>query len=309
MTTKKTVIIIAGFAVCFILLFLGFEYISNIENKNSQPEPEATVNATMQIPETSLTEITTFFHTTSIPTTIVESSTVDVTLPTAKREIITDTPTTKVEYTGPENETLSSDEANRFKQLLYNLGFIYDPEENIFYAKENTWQKTFGYSQAYDMLAPFTTMVFDTLRFKFDYDNRSWMFQVWKGRYGATTGFEFGIYTKDISMPDNDYWYGVDKDDYILMECNMYRHDKFYFHRGPELLWWLTGFRLADINNPKDLNLEAKFTLHNNTMADAFEESVKKEMESNDTIKYVRDDLRVTVYWGEEIDTIWHHLN
>jgi len=34
-------------------------------------------------------------------------------------------------------------------------GFAYNPEKDIFYSTKNTWQKNFGYTHMYDVLAPF----------------------------------------------------------------------------------------------------------------------------------------------------------
>lgn len=60
------------------------------------------------------------------------------------------------------------------------LGFSYDAHEGIFYASNNAWQRTFGYTYIYDYAAPFIVCNFDTSRVFFNYDDKEWMVQLWK---------------------------------------------------------------------------------------------------------------------------------
>ena len=298
------------FTACVVLIFALLITIYSNRKSAADTNTSSTtpIEQTASMTDSVLASDTTVFSSEISTTKATEKvSTEQITLP-----IVTEvtTATKQVATTVPSAETYSDDDINLFKQILTVAGYAYNAEENIFYTTENPWQKQFGYSKFYDLVSAFGQMVYDTVRFKFNYDNRSWMFQIWKGRYVFTSGCEIGIYTKDINLPDADYWEGVGPEDYIGLEVNMYRYDNFYFHRGPEKHWWLTGFRVADIVYSEGLNMQAIFTMDDRYMANAFELSIRKVMEDErDDVKYIRNsDNVITVYWGELIDEIFPEL-
>ena len=65
-------------------------------------------------------------------------------------------------------------------QVILAAGFRYDKEQGIFYSESESWQRNFGFTPIYDAAAAFTGMYYDTMRIKFNHDNRDWMFQIWK---------------------------------------------------------------------------------------------------------------------------------
>jgi len=73
-------------------------------------------------------------------------------------------------------------------------GFAYPPEKDIFYSTKNAWQKNFGYTRLYDILAPIFRIIIDTEPIKFNYNNKNWLITFWKGQYGIVTGAKIGIY-------------------------------------------------------------------------------------------------------------------
>lgn len=90
-------------------------------------------------------------------------------------------------------------------EVILAAGFRYDKEQGIFYSETDSWQRNFGFMSFYDAAAAFTGMYYDTMRLKFNYEGRDWMFQIWKGRYGITTGGEMGIYYKSPDSERNIY--------------------------------------------------------------------------------------------------------
>ena len=82
-------------------------------------------------------------------------------------------------------------------EVILAAGFRYDKNQQIFYSEEESWQRNFGFTPFYDAAAAFTGMYYDTMRLKFNYADKDWMIQIWKGRYGITTGGEMGIYYKE----------------------------------------------------------------------------------------------------------------
>jgi len=153
------------------------------------------------------------------------------------------------------------------KGLLY-IGFDYDMDQNVFYSSLNCWQKAFGYNDFYDAFAPLGAMFFDTRSIYFNYDGRDWMFKLWKGQYGITSGAEVGLYTKNAGA--SSQYRGVDEKDFVMMDLTVYRNDELYFTRDPQMHWWLSGFVLGDISTSADISLESTITFKDQAMADTF---------------------------------------
>lgn len=182
-----------------------------------------------------------------------------------------------------------------FEQIVRGAGFLYDKEQNIFYSDENPWQKRFGFTSVYDTFAKFGGMIYETKRFKFNYDGHDWMFQVWKGRYGITSGGEMGIYYK-FPEQTGDFYSCADAGKYVAMEFQLYKDHKLYMFRGPERHWWLTGFRLGDIVYGKDFLMVFTYYLEDEAMTDALEAAIANEGFRKD-ITYFRTDNNIQVYW------------
>ena len=87
-----------------------------------------------------------------------------------------------------------TDDAGTAGKILTFAGFEYDPDQGIYSSHLNPLQRNFGFNPLYDTAAPFTGMIYYTRRFFFQYDDKDWMVQIWKGQYGITVGAEIGIY-------------------------------------------------------------------------------------------------------------------
>ena len=81
-----------------------------------------------------------------------------------------------------------------FDETIEASGFLYDPEEDIFYSKMNPWQRKYGYCRLYDEIAAPLGMIVDSEPIHFKYEGKSWLIEFWKGQYDLTTGCEIGIY-------------------------------------------------------------------------------------------------------------------
>lgn len=180
-------------------------------------------------------------------------------------------------------------------QVILAAGFRYDKEQRIFYSESQSWQRNFGFTPIYDAAAAFTGMYYDTMRIKFNYENLDWMFQIWKGRYGITTGAEMGVYHKDTSNETNFYACAEDEER-ITMSFALYKGDELFMTRGPEPHWWLTGFKLFEMVSPKDLTLHATFFMEDPGMADALEASLE-DLGFKKNVNYQRLGLTMTIIW------------
>ncbi len=163
------------------------------------------------------------------------------------------------------------------------LGFSYDARENVFYASSNAWQRTFGYTFIYDIAAPVIVCWFDTTRIFFEYDNKEWMVQLWKGQYGwVLIGAEIGLYYRDFDEPLIDesgvnYFKCADDDMLIKMSMSLYRNNQLLFSRGQQYSWWLTGFVPGALDGwgaeptaTAQVSLDATLTFMDAEMLDAF---------------------------------------
>lgn len=169
------------------------------------------------------------------------------------------------------------------------FGYLYDPKEQCFYTADDTWQRNFGYNTIYDNAASLVVIYIETSRIKFDYDNRNWMVQLWKGQYGwVLYGSEIGIYNKDASMPIEHYNCSNDED---MLQMEMTLYEKVYLtddktvytwkqslHRPYERQWWHTGFVLGNMigRYDDDLKMFARLTMRDFAMRDAFVKGLKE---------------------------------
>lgn len=156
------------------------------------------------------------------------------------------------------------------------LGFAYSEKKDVFYSTKNAWQKNFGYSHTYDVIAPIGAMIIDTEPIRFYYDNKNWLITFWKGQYGMTTGAEIGIYyTNDQVVNKNTLYMPVSDKDMLDMSFSLYRKDKFITEVCAKH-WWLAVFKLGMFSKPRKLVMDAKITFNSEEQLQAFLASFKK---------------------------------
>ncbi len=187
-------------------------------------------------------------------------------------------------------------ESYRIGKLILALGFRYDKNQNIFYSDSQSWQRLFGYTNFYDASAATMGMYYDTIRFFFNYNNMDWRIQLWKGRYGITTGGEIGTYWKKPDL-DTAYYEAVPDDQTIMLSFALYRDGQLYMTRGPEKHWWLTGFKLFDMASPDELTMHASFFMTDEKQADALEKAIL-DAHFVEGLNYQRLGLTMTIVWN-----------
>ena len=155
-------------------------------------------------------------------------------------------------------------------------GFAYNSEKEIFYSIKNAWQKSFGYTHMYDVLAPLFNMIIDTEPVKFYYDNKNWLITFWKGQYGIVTGAEIGIYyTEEKNVSKKTIYLPVSGNGMLNMDLILYKNGKL-ITRISTKHWWLAVFKLGMFSWPKDLSMDLNITFYNKQMLDSFLTSFKK---------------------------------
>lgn len=178
-------------------------------------------------------------------------------------------------------------------------GYLFDAAGNFFFTGDDPWQRNFGYNQAFDTLAPFTTIYMDTMRLKFRYDNRDWMIQFWKGQYGlAFVGAEIGVYTKPLDRQVEHYDAASDEDA-LYMSMTGYRNEQPIFSREYTKYWWCTGFvpgQLENFSDRSELAVKCRITAKDEQMLSGIVNGLK----SNNLVEgrhYSVSGLDVFVTW------------
>src|SRR5215208_2317492 len=163
-------------------------------------------------------------------------------------------------------------------------------------------QRKFGYAFGYDASALGMSMVIDCEPIFFDYNGKHWMIELWKGQYGLETGSEVGVYTRpigstgpgyalldatvgqrpgDSAQSHNLFYDCASNDDKLMLQSTLKKDGQVLFTRGPELHWWLTGFKWGVFSHPDELTLDAAITLKDQAMLRAFQGGIAGRNYSN----------------------------
>lgn len=157
--------------------------------------------------------------------------------------------------------------------LLEPFGYFYKARQDVISSRNDAWQRTFGYTAFFDKASPHFNMVFDALPIYFDYQNRTWLIEFWKGQYGINTGAEIGLYYADDIVSEKDrsveLFKAVDDEDMLPMQLELIRNN-FTLASISKTTWWLTAFCMGIFSRPKDLCLKLSITFPNYEMLRSF---------------------------------------
>jgi hypothetical protein len=164
---------------------------------------------------------------------------------------------------------------DRLEAAIEAAGYAYDPIQDIFYSTMNAWQREMGYCRLYDEAAVLFTMIIDCEPIYFNYDNKRWLIEFWKGQYALPTGAEIGVYytdAPDMNIPElynGPFFHTVKDEDTLQMSFALKKNGQTIFTRKAKH-WWLTGFKLGMFSEPRELSLDISITLKDSFMRDAF---------------------------------------
>ena len=178
------------------------------------------------------------------------------------------------------------------EQLLDTLakpvGYMYDPNQDIFTAGLTAPQKIFGYTTFYDLAAPYFNMIFDYETIYFNYNSRTWLIELWKGQYGINTGCELGIYYTDKIIVPEEYnstlFKAVDTKDMLditlILNKNRKKKEKSPVELGHmhDRHWWLTIFKMGSFTKPQDICVDTAIRFKDYTMLHQFLDSFTKTL-------------------------------
>ena len=172
-------------------------------------------------------------------------------------------------------------------ELITPFGFCYDSKQDIFSTTLDAWQREFGYTEKYNKLAPYFNMVFDYEPVYFDYNNRTWLIEFWKGQYGINTGCEVGIYySESIISPDmrNTTLFHCVKDNDMLPISIQLIRDACTLGIIQKKHWWLTVFDVGKYCEPSRLSIPIEITFPNKQMLYSFTQALLEKGYSHNQI-------------------------
>lgn len=172
------------------------------------------------------------------------------------------------------------DDMAELEQALAVSGYAYDPMQDIFYSTKDAWQRDFGYCRLYDDMAATLNLIYDCEPIYFEYDDKRWLIELWKGQYGMTTGCEIGVYVADDwdldipYFPSLLFYNAVPDENCLKMACTLRKDGEILFERS-DRHWWLTGFILGEFSEPSELDMDVIIKLKDQDMCRAFTEALE----------------------------------
>ena len=151
------------------------------------------------------------------------------------------------------------------------FGFLYEPKGVYFYTAADPWQRNVGYNEIFDIVAPTTLINFETKRLRFEYADKDWMIQMWKGQYGLLFyGAEVGVYTKPKERELVHYDAASDEDMLKMEMTFSYKRDGKWvkrFTRPYDSYWWCTGFLPGNLDGQfNTIKVDMRITAKNTAM-------------------------------------------
>lgn len=168
--------------------------------------------------------------------------------------------------------------------VIGQKSYIYNDDKD-----PDCFQKNFGYNPLYDWGANLIDFSIETTKLDFDYDNKEYRIQLWKGQYISgeigTVGGEIGVYTRPRGSL-GEHYNCAEQDDWVKMEMTVF-WDEFdngeylpQFSRNYDDFWWATGFvdgQLKDRRDSNTLRLLGRITFESEEQAAAFDEAMAKK--------------------------------
>lgn len=185
-------------------------------------------------------------------------------------------------------------------ELIDNLGYVYDGSNDTFYTDINAWQRNMGYCRLYDEAAAPMSMIIDCEPIYFEYDNRRWLIEFWKGQYGMTTGCEIGVYSTEGPDVQTDYFNGTfyecaGDEDLLRMSFVLKKNGEKLFSRK-DVHWWITGFKLGEFSEPEELVVELKITLKDSVMLNEFLKGLKNAGYEDEEIVVINNSVMLVFH-------------
>lgn len=187
---------------------------------------------------------------------------------------------------------------NRDGSGIVGTGFNCSMNELLVYATVNGWMRQYGFCIWYDLacyISPNWMWQYKTRRFKFTYDDREWMIQIWKGSYLFTNGGEVGVYNRDKKKVGS-YYDSAGDEDMLVMSMTVLHGEDEILSLPAARHWWINGFKMAKtVYPPSSLTLHASIEMKDEQMRDAFCKAIDRNIHHD--VTYTTEDLTVYLDW------------
>ena len=298
-SNKNGIIAIVALIVVCAGSFLGVRSLNNKQPTTAPVAPQVNVQqttaasqqttaapVTTQPQTTAPSESTTFDSAANLITTFnvaqittqQQATTTPTTRPTQPSAQATTQPSTQPSTAAPVVTPSQPQSNGGSNSAVFDDGlasYKYDPDGNYYYTNNDPWQRYGGYNEIYDIGAGFVAIYMDTMRCKFEYADKDWLIQFWKGQYGLMfVGHEIGVYTKPKDREVEHYDAMTENDENALyMSMTGYRDGEELYTRDYGRYWWCTGFvpgTLDKFSDRSELSLKARITMEDYKMLLAF---------------------------------------
>ena len=197
--------------------------------------------------------------------------------------------------------------------LLEPFGYSYVPSEDVFTTCIDAWQRQFGYGAFYDKAALPFGMVINSLPVYFNYDNRTWLIEFWKGQYGINTGCEIGVYRADRILNESELDHALFKSvsNEEMPDISLFFYKITQVKEIAQLNsrhWWLTAFKPGLFSIPSNLSVWSSITLVSLEMAYSFYRALIKLGYSSNKITIHRNTVTFTFAGSTPVNGIFHRI-
>lgn len=162
------------------------------------------------------------------------------------------------------------------------IGMRYDRRQRIYYSNIYAPQRPFGYTDPYDRAAPYLGMNIKTIISYFRYGRKEWRIQFWKGRYGAFTGAEIGLYYRNQRRsykPGRGWYRSASNSNMLKMSYSLYKYNTSsrnrLYKRYRTRHWWLNGFKYGTGVSKNSLIMKGYIEFKSSKMAKRFISGVR----------------------------------
>ena len=187
---------------------------------------------------------------------------------------------------------------NRDGKGMVGSGFNCSMYDLIVYATVDAWMRDFGFCVWYDLvcyISPNWMWQYTTCRFRFNYGDKEWMIQIWKGTYLFTNGGEIGLYNRDKRKVGTYYDCASDEEMLVMSMTILHGEDEILSLPAARH-WWINGFKMGKAAYPpKLLTMRAAIEMRDEAMRDAFCKAINRNYRHD--MRYTTDGLTVYLEW------------
>lgn len=192
------------------------------------------------------------------------------------------------------------------------LPYEYNADGDYYYLNDEKYD--YGYNYFYDEVAPAAVMFNDRVQIVFEYEEKNWLVQLWKGQYGwILIGSDIAVMTADKTADGIEDFSFVTGDDKLEIKLNCSRKTdngfKQLFALDSAKHCFANGYskgQLTDCTAPlSELKSYAEITFKSEEMAKLFANGLEnagfRESVINKPIfedSFCRDGSKIKLYWS-----------